>query len=216
MKKGAIFDMDGLLFDTERLFQESWKAMADQFGQVHDPAFPAAVAGTSGEGMLAVIHKYYPAVDPQAFMDGCINRTAEIVRRELPEKPGMREILAFFHERGVKLAVASSSGREMIEGNLRRAGVLELFDAVVSGQEVQRGKPEPDIFLLAARQLGCAPEDCYVFEDGINGVRAGIAAGCATVMIPDLMPPTEGLRAGSAGIYPSLLEARDAIEAGIC
>ena len=214
MKKGAIFDMDGLMFDTERLFQESWKVMAERFGQVHDPDFPAAVAGTSGEGMRAVIRRFYPAVDPQAFMDGCLGRTAEIVRRELPEKPGMREILAFFREHGVRLAVASSSGREMIEDNLRRAGILELFDAVVSGQEVQRGKPEPDIFLLAARQLGCAPEDCYVFEDGVNGVRAGIAAGCATVMIPDLMQPTEDLRSGSAGIYPSLLAARDAIAAG--
>ena len=215
MKQGAIFDMDGLLFDTERLFRESWVEMAKQFGQVPQPEFPAAVAGTSGEGMRAVIRRYYPAVDAAAFQEGCIARTAEIVREKLPEKPGIREILAFFRERGVKIAVASSSQREMILDNLRRAEIAPYFDAVVSGEEVSRGKPEPDIFLLAAQRLGCAPEDCYVFEDGINGVRAGIAAGCAAVMIPDLFPPTEDIRENCAGIYPSLLDARDAIADGI-
>ena len=215
MRKGAIFDMDGLLFDTERLFRDSWIEMAKRFGQVPRPEFPAAVAGTSGEGMREVIHQYYPAVDARAFQEGCIARTAEIVRKGPPEKPGMREILAFFRERGVKMAVASSSSREMILGNLRQAEIESYFDAVVSGDEVSHGKPEPDIFLLAAQKLGCSPEDCYVFEDGLNGVRAGIAAGCAAVMIPDLFPPTEDIRKNCAGIYPSLFEARDAIADGI-
>lgn len=214
MKKGAIFDMDGLLFDTERIFRDSWTAMAQRFGQVPDPRFPAAVAGTSGEGMRDVIRRYYPAVDPYAFQSGCIAHAAELLRQDLPEKPGIRQILAFFQSQGTRLAVASSSGREMILDNLRRAGIDACFDAVVSGDQVSRGKPEPDIFLLAARQLDCPPEDCYVFEDGINGARAGIAAGCATVMIPDLFPPTEDLRTGCAGIFSSLLEAKEAIAAG--
>ena len=213
MKKGAIFDMDGLLFDTERLFRDSWGEMARQFGQVPQPDFPAAVAGTSGEGMREVIHRYYPDVDARACQEGCISHTAEVLRENLPEKPGMREILAFFQMRGTKIAVASSSGREMILDNLRRAGIEAYFDAIVSGDEVTRGKPEPDIFLLAAQKLGCIPEDCYVFEDGINGARAGIAAGCAAVMIPDLFPPTEDLRTGCAGIYSSLHEAQCAIAA---
>lgn len=211
MKKGAIFDMDGLLFDTERLFCESWTAMAEQFGQVPRPEFPAAVAGTSGEGMREVIRRYYPAVDAYAFQRGCIARTADILRAGLPEKPGMREILTFFQENGAKIAVASSSGPEMIRDNLRRAGIASYFDAVVSGSEAAHSKPAPDIFLLAARRLELAPEECYVFEDGINGARAGIAAGCATIMIPDLFPPTQDLRAGCAGIFPSLLAAKQAL-----
>ena len=214
MKKGAIFDMDGLLFDTERLFRDSWGEMAKRFGQVPQPDFPSAVAGTSGAGMREVIHRYYPDVDARAFQEGCISHTAEVLRENLPEKPGMREILAFFQGRGTKIAVASSSGRGMILDNLRRAGIEAYFDVIVSGDEVTRGKPEPDIFLLAAQKLGCAPEDCYVFEDGINGARAGIAAGCATIMIPDLFPPTEDLRTGCAGIYPTLYEAQQAVAAG--
>ena len=214
MKKGAIFDMDGLLFDTERIYKESWEAVAGQFGQVHNPAFPTAVAGTSGAGMVAVIRKYYPAVEPQAFIQACMDRAAAVIRENLPEKPGIREILSFFRERGVPMAVASSSVRELVDSNLSRAGILDFFDAVVGGQEVARSKPDPDIFLLAAEKIGVAPTDCYVFEDGINGARAGVAAGCATVMIPDFMQPTDDLRQNCAGIYASLLEARDAIAAG--
>ena len=214
MKKGAIFDMDGLLFDTERLYKESWEIMADRFGQVRDPDFPAAVAGTSGAGMVAVIRRHYPEVDPQAFIAGCLGLAAERIQVELPEKPWVREILTFFREHGVPMAVASSSARELVESNLRKAGIRAFFDAVVSGGEAARSKPEPDIFLLAAERIGVRPEDCYVFEDGINGARAGVAAGCATVMIPDLMRPTEDLLRNCAGIYPDLLAARDAIAAG--
>ena len=103
----------------------------------------------------------------------------------------------------------------MIESNLRRNGFESFFEAVVCGADVLRGKPEPDIFLLAAERIGCAPEDCYVFEDGVNGSRAGIAAGCATVMVPDLMPPTEDLRNGCAGIYPSLTAVKEAIASNL-
>lgn len=213
MKKGAIFDMDGLLFDTERLFRDGWVEMAKQFGQVPNPDFPVAIAGTSGAGMREVIHRFYPEVDTFAFQKSCYAYAARILENGPPEKPGVKEILTFFRDQGVKIAVASSSYREMIQKNLRAAGIEELFNAVISGDEVTRGKPEPDIFLLAAQQLGCAPEDCYVFEDGINGVQAGIAAGCATIMIPDLFPPTDELRKNCAGIYPDLIEAKQAIEA---
>lgn len=212
MKKGAIFDMDGLLFDTERLFQDGWVEMAKRFGQTPHPDFSAAVAGTSGAGMCEVIHRYYPEVDACAFRAGCISYAEDVLSKGIPEKPGMRDILKFFRDNGVKIAIASGSVQEMVLSNLQRAGIQAYFDAVISADEVVRGKPAPDIFLLAAQRLGCAPEDCYVFEDGINGARAGIAAGCATVMIPDLYTPTEDLRTGCAGIYPSLHAAQKAIE----
>ena len=138
-----------------------------------------------------------------------------MLAKGVPEKPGAREILAFFQDRDVGIAVASSSGRRVILDNLRRAGLAAYFEVVASGEDVANGKPAPDIFLLAAQRLGLAPEECYVFEDSINGARAGMAAGCATVVVPDLIPPTEDLRSSSAGIYPSLHAAREAIAAGI-
>lgn len=215
MKKGAIFDMDGTLFDTERLYARNWSAAAEHLGQVPNPDFPFAVAGSSGEGMKEIVRRYYPNVDPAVMIEECLSRTEKAVQRGLPEKPGMREILLYFQGLGIKMAVASSSRRDGILAKLRRSGIVGFFSAIVSGEEVERGKPAPDIFLLAAQRLGAAPEECFVFEDSINGARSGIAAGCTTIMIPDLFPPTKDLRENCAGIYSSLWEAKERIAAGL-
>lgn len=213
MRKGAIFDMDGLLLDTERVYQASWLETAKAFGQIENREFPLAVSGSNGESSAEIIRRYYPEVDPYAFMTACTARVNEIVDREGPRvKTGVREILDFLRRQGVRNAVASSNHLDRVRANLRAAGLLELFDEVVSGQEVERNKPAPDVFLLAAERIGCAPEDCYVFEDSVNGIRAALAAGCVPVMIPDLSPPPEDLE--GFAVCESLLEARDWIEAG--
>ena len=214
MKKGAIFDMDGLLFDTERLYKESWEYMAEVYGQVPDPAFPPAVAGTSGEHMIEVVRKYYPSIDARQFIADVTKRVAELVAVQVPEKPGVHEILEYFHENGIKMAVASSSREAIVRNNLQKTGVESYFDAVVSGNEAEHSKPAPDIFLLAAERIGCQAQDCYVFEDGINGARAGVAAGCTTVMVPDQVPPTEDLLAECARICDSLHEVLRLIRNG--
>lgn len=211
MKQGAIFDMDGLLFDTERMYRDSWKQSAQQFGLVHNPDFPRTVCGSSGAHMREIILQYYPQVDAKAFADDCILRVERELETHVPEKTGVRDILQYFKQHGVRVAVASSSKRATVLHNLKQADILSYFDAVVSGDQVTHGKPAPDIFLLAAQQIGCDPENCYVFEDGTNGIRAGAAAGCTTIMIPDLTPPNAQLEQLCAGIYPSLSDAMNAI-----
>ncbi len=211
MKQGAIFDMDGLLFDTERMYRDSWKQSAQQFGLVHNPDFPRAVCGSSGAHMREIILQYYPQVDAKAFADDCILRVERELETHIPEKTGVRDILQYFKRHGVRVAVASSSKRATVLHNLKQADILSYFDAVVSGDQVTHGKPAPDIFLLAAQQIGCEPENCYVFEDGTNGIRAGAAARCTTIMIPDLTPPNAQLEQLCAGIYPSLSDAMNAI-----
>lgn len=215
MKPGAIFDMDGTLLDTERLYQESWEVLAGEFGIEHNPAFPLAVCGSNGDNMVRIIRSYYPEIDAEAFMNACYARVAGLVEHGAPKKPGAEEILRWMHERGVKLAVASSNTHAQIVKNLSRAGLLEYFDAIAGGDEVAHSKPDPDIFQLAAQRLDCAPDDCYVFEDGINGIRAAAAAGCVTVMIPDLTPPDDEIRALCAGVCGSLLEAKQQITDGV-
>lgn len=214
MKKGAIFDMDGVLFDTERLYQQSWMLLAEEMGLEPNPAFPKAVCGTNGAYMLDIIRKYYPSADAQAYMQGCLNRVAQIVETAVPEKEGVHEILAYLHQNKVKIAVASSSPLETIKHHLHLSGIFPYFDAIVSGEQVAHGKPAPDIFLEAAAQLNLPAKDCYVFEDGINGIHAGIAAGCTTVMIPDLTEPTEALYQLCSAVYPSLTAVQNALETG--
>ena len=214
MRHGAIFDMDGLLLDTERTYVTGWRKAAVRFGTASSPEFEQAVAGTNGERMREVIRHFFPQVDAQAFLDTCLTIAADERRNGVRKMPGAEEILRFFRENGVKMALASASDPDTIHENLRRAGLETYFDALVSGEDVPRGKPAPDIFLYAARQLRLSPEDCYVFEDGISGATAGVAAGCATVMIPDLFQPTAELKAGCAGIYNSLILAKEALKAG--
>jgi len=215
MKHGAIFDMDGLLFDTERLYQKAWVDTAADFDREPSRALAQAVCGTSGEYLKEIVWSYYPGVDAEAYIQAVLDRVA---RQEAVNgvelMPGAREILTYLEARGVRLAVASGSPREIIEQNLSRNNLKSFFSAAVSGFDVPNGKPAPDIFLIAAGKLGVSPEDCYVFEDGINGALAGIAAGCTTVMIPDLMKPTPELIQNCAGIYKSLTDALDAIKAG--
>ena len=205
--RGAIFDMDGLLIDTERLFQAVWREMAAEQGVTLDPAFPAAICGTTGADTEAVIRSRLPMVEPRPFIIEANRRVREIEKRYVPLKPGAEEILAGLKGQGFRIAVASSSPMEMIRHNLDFTGLAGYFHELVSGLDYPLGKPHPDIFLGAAERLGLPPAECYVFEDSLNGVEAGIAAGCFTVMIPDLVQPSEELRRRCGAVYPDLSAA---------
>ena len=202
--EGAIFDMDGLLFDTENIYQETWKELAAENGVVLNEDFVGDICGTSGAHMCRVIEKHYGVSDGSIIMEECMKRVRQKLSVHVPKKQGTDRIIKAFHDRGVRIAVASSSYPEQIESNLALAGIREYFDAVVSGKEVEHGKPKPDIFLLAADRIGCAPENCYVFEDSENGIRAGKAAGCTAIMIPDILKPSDEIREIVDGIYESL------------
>lgn len=187
---GAIFDMDGLLFDTERVFQTVWRAIADERGVTLADDFVRTISGTNGDMMRRIVERYYHCDDGDAIIREVMARVRQKLAKEVPVKPGAHEIVRFFRESGIRLAVASSSPREQVVSNLTLTGLLSYFDAIVSGGDVENGKPAPDCFLCAARAMGCDPEECFVFEDSLSGVRAGHAAGCDTIMVPDLIRPT--------------------------
>lgn len=211
--QGAIFDMDGLMFDTEKIYRHVWDHLPVEFGFDVCLGLGEAVCGTSGEDLKRIVRAHLPKIDADAFMDAGYDRVHDTVMAVQPdEKPGLHEIIRYLKARGMKLAVASGSPQEIIEINLKRAGLTEAFDAVISGFSVPHGKPAPDIFLESARRIGCDPKECYVFEDGANGIRAGAAAGCVTVMIPDLTAPDEELKTLCAAVFPTLLDAMHAIE----
>lgn len=203
--------MDGLLFDTEAIFQSVWQERARELGRTLDEDFTRRICGSSGPVTQAVVTDYYGVEDPTAFIrdvNECVRRIEETY---LPMKKGCVEILTGLREAGFKLAVASASRQPMIERNLAFNGIAKYFDEVVSSSQVEHGKPEPDVFLYAAERLSLPPEECYVFEDSMNGIRAAHAAKMRPVMIPDLVQPTEEIRALCWGIFPDLSEALSAI-----
>ncbi len=209
--EGAIFDMDGLLLDTERIFQEEFNKLAAERGITLGPGFVAGVCGSSQTEGWKVIAKHFHTDDPALIDRLCIEGVHARLETEVPLKKGAVEILQRCRKAGLKLAVASSTAMPQVRHNLETAGIDGYFDEIVSGHEVRNGKPAPDVFLLAAERIGADPKKCYVFEDSLNGIRAGHAAGCFTVMIPDCVPPTEEIRAICGGIYDDLVQAADAL-----
>lgn len=209
--KGAIFDMDGLLFDTECMYQQTWQEIAMEKGVKLDGSFVKAVSGTNGRHMRQVIERYYHVPDGTAIMDDCMGRIRKKLSVHVPVKKGVHEILDFFQKKGIRMAVASSSAARQIESNLETAGIRGYFSAVVSGTEVSRGKPEPDIFLAAAERIGCGPDVCLVFEDSENGIKAGYAAGCTTIMVPDLVEASSSILPYCGKICKDLLQAKQEI-----
>lgn len=209
--KGAIFDMDGLLFDTERIFQETWQEIANERHVILGDGFLKAISGTNGATMCRTLEKYYHVPDGSFIMNECMGRIKKKLSVHVPVKRGVYEILRFFQKEGLHLAVASSSTRQQIEKNLEVTGIRGCFDEIVSGTEVACGKPAPDIFLLAAKKIGCIPGECFVFEDSENGIKAGHAAGCMTIMIPDLIEASPEILPYCFRIYPDLTQAMEEI-----
>ena len=189
--EGAIFDQDGLLFDTEILFERSWKQAGQEFGvEVPDQMTNQCCGCGKGE-LPGVVSRFFPEIDVPAYIERVLELAAEAQMSSIPViKPGAREMLARCREFGVKTAVASSSMRHLVDHNLGSTGLDGFFDAIVTGRDVENGKPAPDIFLLAAERLGVDPARCVVFEDAFTGIRAAHAAGCHPVLVPDRVRPT--------------------------
>ena len=216
MVKGVIFDMDGLMFDTERLWDKMWEPACKALGlplPENLAAFSASCRCLAGDNLRSQVAKYIPG-DPQRLLDKVWQMADERFAQGVPCKKGLKELLTALDDRGMPRIVASSSPRNMIEMNLQTSGTARYFHDVVSGTEVARSKPAPDTFLLAAEKLHTNPKDCLVLEDSFNGVRAGRAAGCVTVMVPDLMQPTDEIRALYTCCCKDLLEVRALLLAG--
>lgn len=216
MIKAAIFDMDGLMFDTERLSIAYWKEALAEQGFVMTDEMAGRIRGRNEEGIEQVLCGLFgPGLDYPAAQAA---QRARMTRVDgaglLRAKPGLHELLGWLREKGIPRAVASSSRRVSVEGHLRTAGLMETFDAVITGDDVTRSKPDPEIFLKAAAALGAVPEHTLVLEDSPNGVRAGAAGGFVTVMVPDMDPSTPELAALYAAEAGDLHEVRRLLEAG--
>ena len=196
MIDGVIFDMDGTMFDTERMWATFWEPALAALGLPYREGLAEAARGTAGVTTRNVVRQFYgPDCDAEAIVDS-LHRVADEVffSAPVPKKPGLDALLAWLKARHIPMAVASSSREAMIRHNLDVWGLTQNFTAIVSGQHVAHSKPDPEIFLLTAQKLGVEPSRCLVLEDSYNGVRAGAAGGFVTVMVPDLVPADDEMK----------------------
>ncbi len=205
----VIFDMDGVIFDSERLLVQCWRTVADRCGIPDIEATLALCLGVSADVSRQI---YFDRYGPDFPLDDYKVETRALFQAACPNghppmKPGARALLLDLQARGVPLALASSTRTEVVRRELAAAGLLDCFTAVICGDQVARSKPAPDIFLAAAEALGARPEDCFVIEDSFNGVRAARAAGTRVLMVPDVVPPDGEMEEKVEAILAGLEEA---------
>lgn len=196
MVSGIIFDMDGILIDSERQSNEGWLWAAGQLGVDMPMWLIDSFKGAPAELCCKFFDDYYKGVID--YWEAKELRTHHVYKiREtegIPVKKGVKDIFEYIRNNGLKCAVATSTRRESAEKTLHEIGVWDYLDAVVYGDEVERGKPEPDIFLRAAKAIGVNPSEAVAVEDSINGIKAGYAADMRVVHIPDTIAIDDDIR----------------------
>ena len=207
--KGAVFDMDGLLLDTETICDRTWTEAAKQVGFADVERAKSACMGLNEASTRAFFETHYGTdFDYDGFRTLARNLTKAELEKHIPVKEGAAEILQFFKEKGILLAVASSTREVTVRAQLETAGLLRYFDKVITGDMVTNGKPHPEIFEKACKALELAPETCIAFEDSVNGIRSAYRAKTYPVHIPDIQPESQETVALSWKKFNSLTEAK--------
>lgn len=207
MIRAVCFDMDGVLFDTERIGCEVTRAIAQDCGCRLTEEQRRLMWGLPLRRARELLETWFPGFDSQIVKDRWYEGVLARVRQEgLILKPGAQQILHKLRQEGVKLALTSSNARIMVDTYLALAGWENAFDLVLTGNDISRGKPDPEIYLMAARRLGVSPGECIGVEDSPTGVRSVRAAGMISVMIPDLLPFTGDLAPFTDRVLSSLDE----------
>ncbi len=207
--KAAIFDMDGLLIDSERAISQAWIAGAQALGFKLEMADFIKVVGTAAQQSNAIL---VDLLGSEEAMRAIAAKAHALLPQAggapvFPLKSGALPLLEALYAAAIPCAVASSSSVKEIRHRLGHVDVLKYFRCISGGDEVTHGKPDPALYLLAAARLGVAPEDCIAFEDSENGARAAQAAGVRVVIVPDLKHPPEDVAARAHGVIGSLSEA---------
>ena len=205
----VVFDMDGVILDTENLGIAAWRKAGVKYGIGEDEINRVyrLIIGTKAERGNEIIRenfgKDFPSED---FRKECGSYIRDVLMTKIPLRPFAREILEFLKNNGIKVALASSTRYEVVMRELTQEGLIGYFDVIIGGDLVAKSKPEPDIFLKAIADLCETPENCFIVEDSANGIRAAHASGAKPIMVPDLVTPTEEIKALCHKIFADLGE----------
>jgi HAD superfamily hydrolase (TIGR01509 family) len=203
--EAVLFDMDGLLLDTEVIYIEAMQQAARSLDREMALDFCHSMVGVPERECSLMIEAYYgEGFSIDEFRGQFYRLLRGLLEAGIPLKPGVVELLDFLADRGLPLAVATSSARSTAERHLSHVGLLDRFTALATRDDVERPKPHPDIYLEAARRLGVPPERCIAFEDSNLGLEAAHAAGTMAFMVPDLLQPLPETRARCVDVLPDL------------
>ncbi|MEO8364812.1 MAG: HAD family phosphatase [Pseudoxanthomonas sp.] len=205
--RAVIFDMDGLLIDSERVILECWRSVAAEHAPGVEDALWFSMVGMHDAACTAMLIQLLGPEQAGRLSIDCKDRYDVLVEQGLPLKDGAIELLQDLSARGVPLAVATSTRRERALLKLARCGIDHYFAALATSSDVAHPKPAADIYLLAASGLSVLPENCMAIEDSEMGVRAAVAAGMSVIQVPDLVPASE-LTRSLAQVVTSLHETR--------
>ena len=213
--KAVLFDMDGLMVDTESLATEAFIHSAKKQGYDMTKEETLLVLGFTTKSIYEFWENYFKNSDVSGkqLVDDHYKYIENILFTTGPRKmPYIEELLKYLKESNYKVAVASSSNMNHIINNMEKTGLKKYIDEFASGAEVENGKPAPDIFLLAAERLGVKPENCLVLEDSKAGVIAGSSAGAKVIMVPDMFKPDEECKERTYKIVGNLGEVISVLE----
>ncbi|THD79192.1 MAG: HAD family phosphatase [Phenylobacterium sp.] len=211
--KAVVFDMDGLLLDTERVYREALVATAAEMGEdLPDQVFKRMIGHTWPASAAVLADHFGPDFDTDHMRTRSVERFYELGEAGVALKAGVVEILDFLDAARLPRGVVTSSRRIEVEHHLGDHGLLARFDFILAQGEYPRPKPDPAPYLAAAERLGLPPADCLALEDSHNGVRAASGAGLMTIMVPDLLDPTEEMHGLCVRIARDLHEVREMLE----
>ena len=209
--EAVVFDMDGVIFDSERAVMNCWLELAQKYDikDIEKPYF--ACVGTTMTRTREIMLETYGEDFPydEYARESSLMYHEKYDGGKLPMKPGVMELLSYLKEKGKKIALASSTRRETVTNQLRWAGIIDYFDVIICGDMVARSKPAPDIFLKACQELGVSPENTYAIEDSYNGIRAAHAGQLRPIMVPDLLEADDEMRGMAEYVCDNLNEVID-------
>lgn len=211
----VVFDMDGIIFDTETIALRSWQDAADAHGIGDISETAMKCVGRSTVDTLKIFEAAYgDKVSIEQMHIECITRFKEIIQAEgMPIKKGARELLEFLKQSGAKVALASSTSYETVVAELKDADLFKYFRVIVGGDMIKNSKPEPEIYLLACEKLGADPKKSAAVEDSRNGIISASRAGMYPFLVPDIIQPDEEMIRLSHKQFKDLLEVKEYLEA---
>lgn len=210
----VIFDMDGIIFDSERLVLDCWERLGEKYGIPDIGEVFMRCIGTNRVRTRQIVDEHYGKTFPyEKFSAESSALFHEMTEKEgLPIKAGVREILTYLREEKIPLGLASSTRIAVVTQELKDAGLYEYFQTVVGGDLLENSKPAPDIYLMTCERMRVLPEKTYAIEDSYNGIRSAYSAGLHSVMVPDMLPATEEMRNLSEAVFKDLFMAKEYFE----